>query len=97
MPRFAATAPWPRSCCTLSNQAHDVWVAWTVARALGFTLGLLCTGRILQLRRRRRPGKQVGSNGCNEAAQAWRVAWRGPAHVRHHSPVLEAGALHSWG
>jgi len=35
----------PCRCCTLSNEAYDVWVAWTVAGVLGFVLALLCTWR----------------------------------------------------
>ena len=37
-----------RSCCTLAFDAHDMWVAWTVAGGLGFGLALLASIRIIK-------------------------------------------------
>ncbi|KAL4451392.1 hypothetical protein ABPG77_009472 [Micractinium sp. CCAP 211/92] len=45
-PFYAATAASACSCCTLSNESYDVWVAWTVAGVLCFVLALLCSLRI---------------------------------------------------
>lgn len=42
------------SCCTLSNESYDVWVAWTVAGVLCFVLALFCSLRIAWLPRARR-------------------------------------------
>jgi hypothetical protein len=45
-------------CCDLSRNAHEVWVAWTVAGVLGFLLAVLCSGALifdmLAMRRQRR-------------------------------------------
>lgn len=48
-----------RSCCMLSSEAYDVWLAWTIAGALGFALSLACTARLWQPCCRRRRRKQV--------------------------------------
>ena len=63
-------APPPRSCCTLGGEAYDVWLAWTIVGALGFSLALVCTARLWQPYCCRRPHKQVG---CGSMAAVGRT------------------------
>ncbi|PRW20192.1 epidermal growth factor receptor [Chlorella sorokiniana] len=73
-------------CCDLSRNAHEVWVAWTVAGVLGFLLAVLCSGALifdmLAMRRQRRsiaaavaataswPGDEAGTSPPVPAAPA---------------------------
>ena len=34
-------------CCTLADEAYNIWVAWTVAGCLGVVLAAMCGGRIV--------------------------------------------------
>ncbi|PSC74601.1 zinc metalloprotease [Micractinium conductrix] len=71
-------------CCTLAFDAHDMWVAWTVAGGLGFGLALLASIRIikksLHLRKERKRAHA-------DALPGGAVLWQQPPGQAHGEPT----------
>lgn len=79
-----------RSCCDLSRNAHELWVAWTVAGVLGFVLALMCSTALVHDMLAMRRQRVCGSGPS--AGAGWR--WTGALlpMLRRASCMLTASA-----
>ena len=90
-PPASPAHPFSCSCCDLSRNAHELWVAWTVAGVLGFVLALMCSAALVHdmLAMRRQRVRGTGPSAGAGWLRRWTAANAAPCIV--HAVLLIQG------